>query len=74
MEQLSEFIQKSRKAQGLSRATVCLHSGVGKTTLFDLENNKQSVGLDKFLQVANTLGIQITLENATGEQFTLEAE
>ncbi len=71
---LSEFLTQARKKQNFTRSVISTHSGVGKTTLYDLEHGKATVGLDKFLKVAKTLGIRIHLENAHGEKLTLEAK
>jgi len=71
---LSEFLTQARKKQNLTRSVISTHSGVGKTTLYDLEHGKETVGLDKFLKVAKTLGIRIHLEDAHGDKLILEAK
>ena len=61
-----------RNRSGLSRNELALLAGVGKTTIFDIENDKKSVQLDNVLKAAKVLNIAVKLQSPFGDQLELE--
>ena len=61
MKEISKLIKEHRKLAGLSQLDLANISGVGKTTVFDIEKGKESVRFDNLLKVLDTLNIQIKL-------------
>lgn len=59
MSKLSNLIKEHRKASGLSQNELANLAGVGKTLIFDLEHEKQSVRLDKLQAILKVLNIDI---------------
>jgi y4mF family transcriptional regulator len=56
---LGEFIKEHRKKAGLSQLELANLAGVGKTTVFDLEKNKESVRWNNLKAVLKVLNIDI---------------
>ncbi|EDM27249.1 hypothetical protein LNTAR_21085 [Lentisphaera araneosa HTCC2155] len=61
MKEISKIIKEHRKLAGLSQIDLANLSGVGKTTIFDIEKGKESVRFDNLLKVIDILNIQIKL-------------
>jgi HTH-type transcriptional regulator/antitoxin HipB len=61
VRKLAKIIRAYRKESGLSQQALAQLAGVGKTVVFDLENNKQTVQLNTVLKVLDVLNIQIQL-------------
>lgn len=56
---LSEIIKTHRKAAGLNQKELANLAGIGKTTVFDLENGKVTCSWNLVLAVLNVLNIKI---------------
>jgi len=59
-EDLGRIIRKKRKEDGLTLHDAAAICGVSHVFLSALENGKESVQLNKVLQVTSCLGIEIT--------------
>lgn len=59
---LSRAVWLHRKRSGLSRVMLAELAGVGKTTIFDIEHGKTSVGLETLLKVLDVLNMQLLLD------------
>lgn len=53
------FIKEHRKASGLTQLQLADLAGIGKTTVFDIEKNKESVRWDSLQAVLNVLNIEV---------------
>ncbi len=60
---LGEIIKSHRKIANLSQLELANLSGVGKTTIFDLEKNKDTVSWNKIKSIINVLNIKIHFES-----------
>ena len=58
---LATFIKKHRKASGLSQLQLAEMAGVGKTSVFDLENGKETIQLDTLRKILKVLNIKVQL-------------
>jgi HTH-type transcriptional regulator / antitoxin HipB len=58
---LGNTIKTHRKKAGLTQQELANLAGVGKTTVFDLEKNKETVQWKLVLAVLNVLNIEIQL-------------
>lgn len=56
---LGQLIIQHRKAAGLTQLQLADLAGIGKTTVFDIEKNKQSIRLDSLIAVLNVLNIDV---------------
>jgi y4mF family transcriptional regulator len=56
---LGKLIIEHRKAAGLTQLQLADLAGIGKTTVFDIEKNKQSIRLDSLIAVLNILNIDV---------------
>lgn len=61
-ETIGELIREHRKAAGLTQAQLATLAGVGKTVVFDLEQNKPTVRLQTLLRVLKPLNVRLTLD------------
>ena len=59
--QLKDIVQKERKHLRLSRVELAKSAGVSKTLIFEIENGKLSIRLDKLLKIFNVLKIEINI-------------
>ena len=64
-EALGRAIRAQRKRLGLTQKRLALHAEVGLAFLYELETGKPTVRLDKVLAVLATLGVAVTLSQAT---------
>ncbi|AOW09978.1 helix-turn-helix domain-containing protein [Flavobacterium gilvum] len=56
---LGQFIKEHRKATGLTQLELADLAGIGKTTVFDIEKNKESVRWDSLKAILNVLNIEV---------------
>ena len=56
---LGTLIKDHRKEAGLSQLELANLAGVGKTTVFDIEKNKETVRFNNLLAVLQVLNIKI---------------
>jgi HTH-type transcriptional regulator / antitoxin HipB len=61
-EQLGVALRKRRKALGLTQEQLCELAGVGPAFLYELEQGKATVRLDKLLDVLAVLGLELSLQ------------
>jgi transcriptional regulator with XRE-family HTH domain len=57
------IVRFHRKRAGLSQAELARLAGVGKTVVFDVENNKQSVQCSTLKKILHALNISMTFES-----------
>ncbi|MEG2415020.1 MAG: helix-turn-helix domain-containing protein [Kiritimatiellia bacterium] len=67
--QLALFVQSERKEQHVTQIQLAQLSNVGVRFIRDLEDGKETLQLDKVLRVLDTLGSNVTLSSATGEEL-----
>ncbi len=60
---IGAIIRLHRKTAGLTRVELARLSGVGKTTIFDIEHGKETVQLKSLLLVLDVLGIEMRLDS-----------
>jgi len=63
MDSINNMIKFHRLASGLSRRELAEYAGVSTTFLSDLEGGKQSVRLDKVMDVLNVLNITMNFDS-----------
>lgn len=56
---IGQFVREERKRRGLTQQELAKKSKVGLNFVYQLENNKQTVQLNKTNQVLRTLGYEI---------------
>ena len=56
---LGLFVKKHRKQAGLTQLESANLAGVGKTTVFDVEKNKETVRWNNILAVLKVLNIEV---------------
>ena len=62
-QNLGEIIKSHRKIANLTQLELADLSGVGKTTIFDVEKNKDVVSWKKIKSIINVLNIKIHFES-----------
>ena len=60
---LGAFIREHRKKAGLTKIELAKLEGVGKTTVFDIEKNKETVRWNNLLAVLGVLNIKIEFKS-----------
>lgn len=60
---LGSFIKEHRKQAGLSQLELANLAGVGKTTVFDVEKNKETVRWNNLKAVLKVLNIEIQFKS-----------
>ncbi|MBW4362016.1 helix-turn-helix domain-containing protein [Flavobacterium taihuense] len=65
---LGLFIKEHRKQAGLTQLELANLAGVGKTTVFDIEKNKETVSWNKLLAVLKVLNIEIQFKSPIHKQ------
>ena len=60
---IGTVVRLHRKTAGLSRVKLARLSGVGKTTIYDIEQGKETVQLRSLLLVVNALSIELSLDS-----------
>ena len=56
---LGLFVKEHRKQAGLTQVELANLAGVGKTTVFDVEKNKETVRWNNILAVLKVLNIEV---------------
>ena len=56
---LGLFVKEHRKQAGLTQLELANLAGVGKTTVFDVEKNKETVRWNNILAVLKVLNIEV---------------
>lgn len=60
---LGTFIKDHRKKAGLTQLELANLAGVGKTTVFDIEKNKETVRLNNLFAVLQVLNIKVEFKS-----------
>ena len=60
---LGALIKKKKKKAGLTQLELADLAGVGKTTVFDIEKNKETVRLNNLFAVLRVLNIKIEFKS-----------
>lgn len=60
---LGALIKDHRKKAGLTQLELANLAGVGKTTVFDIEKNKETVRWNNLLAVLKVLNIKVTFKS-----------
>jgi len=60
---LGAFIKDHRKIAGLTQLQLADLAGIGKTTVFDIEKNKETVRFNNLLAVLQVLNIKIEFKS-----------
>ena len=58
-QDLSRVIRFHRRKSGLTQAALAKLAGVGKTVVFDVEHEKQTLQIDTLLKILKALNISI---------------
>jgi HTH-type transcriptional regulator / antitoxin HipB len=61
-EDLAKLVRSRRKELGLTQVELAELAGVSSRFVFDLENAKPSVAMDRVRAVTRTLGLTITMQ------------
>lgn len=69
---LANIIRYHRKRSGLTQLELAEMAGVGKNMVYELENGKQSVRLDKLFKILRVLNIKCTFQSPLHESFLKE--
>ncbi|MBP9727169.1 MAG: helix-turn-helix transcriptional regulator [Gammaproteobacteria bacterium] len=69
VDYLARCIHYHRKKSGLTQAQLAQFAGIGKTVVFDVEHNKNSVQLDTLLRILSVLNIDIQLDSPLMKEF-----
>jgi HTH-type transcriptional regulator / antitoxin HipB len=69
---LAQFIKKHRKAAGLSQLQLAELAGVGKTVVFDLEKQKETVQLNTLRKILTALNIKVLLISPLSKNETID--
>jgi HTH-type transcriptional regulator / antitoxin HipB len=68
---IGDFIREQRKLAGLTQKELADLAGIGKTTVFDIEKNKQSVRFENIMLILNVLNIELTASGPLGNSVAL---
>lgn len=60
---LGLFIKEHRKKAGLTQLELANLAGIGKTTIFDIEKNKETVSWNNLLAVLKVLNIKVQFKS-----------
>jgi len=60
--ELAQAVHFCRKQSGLTQEALAKLAGVGKTVIYDIEKEKDTVQLRTILKVLNTLNINLKLQ------------
>ena len=60
---LGLFIKEHRKESGLTQLELANLAGVGKTTVFDIEKNKESIRWNTLLAILKVLNIEVQFKS-----------
>ncbi|MBW1867893.1 MAG: helix-turn-helix transcriptional regulator [Deltaproteobacteria bacterium] len=70
---IAEIVRFHRKQSGLSRKQLADMAGVGKTVIFDIENEKETIRFSTLKKVLTALNIKINLESPLMERMHEES-
>ena len=73
IQNIGKVIRYHRKKAGLSQHELAKLAGVGKTAVFDLEKEKETVQLDTLRKILYALNITIKLESPLMKSYESEA-
>jgi HTH-type transcriptional regulator / antitoxin HipB len=59
--EIAKVVKHHRKVAGLSQAELSRLAGVGKTAVFDLEHEKETIRFDVVRKILETLNISVKL-------------
>ncbi len=65
---IGETIQTVRKQSGLTQKGLADLAGVGKTTVFDVENGKNSIRFSNILKICRVLNIRLKTKDPFGNE------
>jgi transcriptional regulator with XRE-family HTH domain len=68
-EQTGDIIRFHRRKAGLSRIALAHLAGVGKSSIYDIENHKTSVRCSTLHKVLTALNIRLVFESPLMESF-----
>ncbi|NQT58607.1 MAG: helix-turn-helix transcriptional regulator [Bacteroidetes bacterium] len=63
---IGKLIRRHRKKAGITQKELADLAGVGKTTVFDVENNKQTVRFENIMRLLAVLNIKLTAASPFG--------
>ena len=63
MVDLGLLVKKHRKKAGLTQLELANLAGIGKTTVFDIEKNKETVRWSNILAVLQVLNIEVEFKS-----------
>ena len=66
---IAEIVRFHRKQSGLSRKQLADMAGVGKTVIFDIENEKETIRFSTLKKVLTALNIKMNLESPLMERM-----
>lgn len=69
MQRIGKLVLYHRKRAGLSRLALADLAGVGKTTVFDIENGKSTVQVQNLVAVLGVLNIRIEANGPFSVEF-----
>ena len=72
-ESIGDIVKAHRQVSGLSRLDLAKIAGVGKTVVFDLEHQKQSIRYDTLLKILAALNINIHFDSPLIQKNQLNA-
>ncbi|MBI4536223.1 MAG: helix-turn-helix transcriptional regulator [Ignavibacteriae bacterium] len=61
--EIGAIVRFHRKKAGLTQNALAELAGVGKTVVFDIEKNKESVQLDSLRKILRALNIKVVFES-----------
>jgi y4mF family transcriptional regulator len=69
---MGDVIRKTRKKAGLSQKELADLAGVGKTTVFDIENGKETVRFANIQRICKVLNIELIMRDPFGNEIEVE--
>lgn len=60
---LGTFIKDHRKKAGLTQLELADLAGIGKTTVFDIEKNKETIRFNNLLSILQVLNIKLEFKS-----------
>ena len=69
LENIGEMVRFHRKKAGLTRIELASLAGVGKTIIFDIEHNKQSVRCTTLKKVMHALNINMNFNSPVMHEY-----
>ena len=66
---LGTFIKDHRQKAGLTQLELADLAGLGKTTVFDIEKNKETVRLNNLFAVLRVLNIKVEFKSPLNKQL-----